>query len=128
MSEPTRPERSWPEWLEPLRPDDVARARMRAAVRERAEPELSRRRRRATWDAAEELAGRLTPLAAAAALLFGWLAFQATPEPAAAPEPVAVELMLQPEAGEGPPAVLVSASEPATRHAFEATLEPTDSP
>lgn len=125
MRDPTAPDRRWPEWLEPLRPDDVGRARMRAGIAERAEPVLARRRRRATWDAAARFARRLTPWAAAAALLFGWLAFEATPEPAD-PEPVAVELMLQPEAGEGPPAFLVSTSAPATEQAYAATLEPSD--
>lgn len=126
MSGPTAPDERWAEWLEPLRPDDVARARMQAGIRDRAEPLLARRRRRALLDAAERLARRLTPLAAAAAVLFGWLAFQATPEPAGT-EPVAVERLLQPEAGEGPPAFLVSASAPAAEHAFEATLEPSGS-
>ena len=121
MTAPTAPDDSWPEWLEPLRPDDVARARVRSRVLARAEPELARRRRRAVWEAADLLGRRLTPFAAAAALLFGWLAFQASPEP----EPsrtVAVEEMLRPPSGEGPPAFLVSASGPATEHAVEATL------
>lgn len=120
MTGPTVPEREWPEWFEPLRPDDVARARMRASIRERTERELARRRRRAVWEASDALARRLTPLAAAAALLFGWLALNASPEPD--PRPVAVEEMLRPAAGEGPPAFLVSVQGPATEHAFEATF------
>lgn len=121
MTGPTAPDDSWPEWLEPLRPDDVARVRMRAVILRRAEPELARRRRRAVWEAADLIGRRLTPFAAAAALLFGWLAFQAAPVPDP-PEAVAVEEMLRPPSGEGPPAFLVSARGPETEHAAEATL------
>ena len=63
--------RSWPEWLAPLRPDDVARARMRSAVLERAGPWLERRRAGSVRELAGEAALRLAPLAAAAVLLFG---------------------------------------------------------
>lgn len=127
MTEPTNPDERWPEWLEPLRPDDVARARILRAVRARAGDELARRRRSATWDAAERFARRLVPLAAAAVLVFGWLALRARPEPEEA-RPVAVEQLLEPPAGEGPPAFLVSASAPRAEHAYRAAFEPGTSP
>lgn len=127
MTEPTSPDERWPEWLEPLRPDDVARARMLRAVRGRAERELARRRRHATWDTAERFARRLTPLAAAAVLVFGWLALRARPEPDVS-RPVAVEQLLEPPSGEGPPAFLVSASAPRAEHAYRAAFEGGASP
>lgn len=129
MTESTNREDRWPEWLEPLRPDDVSRARIQARIRVRSERELARRRRRAAWQAAEQLARRMTPVAAAAILLFGWLALRAgaVPEPDAR-RPVAVEQLLQPAGGEGPPAFLVSASAPGPEHAYEAALPSGSSP
>lgn len=64
---------AWPDWGEPLRPDDVARARMRRGIRERSAGLLARRRG-ATWRVLEAWAGHLTPLAAAVAVLCMWAA------------------------------------------------------
>lgn len=132
--------RSWPTWLEPLRPDDVSRARMRSAVLERARPWLERRRAASTWELAEAAARRLAPLAACAVLLFGWMAHRADPPPIAAdrplaPEPaavrtgasnVAVEELVRSTRPQGPPAVLTSASAPSRDLVLAATLRGQD--
>lgn len=140
--------RSWPAWLAPLRPDDVSRARMRAAIEERAEAWLEGRRAGSVWDVAEEAARRLAPLAAAAVLLFGWMAHRAERETLAVGSGVAVEEPVRP-AGDGPlparsdvaveellratrgpaagpPAMLTAASAPSQDLVLEATLRGED--
>lgn len=142
MSEEKRDRsRSWPAWLAPLRPDDVARARMRSAIVERAGPWLRRRRAPSVWELAEEAALRLAPLAASALILFGWMAHRVEPEPLSAPSPadapsqsdapshVAVEELLRSSgagARAGPPAVLTSASAPSQDLVLAATLRGDD--
>lgn len=130
MTNARDPDRDWRSWLEPLRPDDVARARIRGAVDRRAAPLLRHRRRHAVVRTAASLARMLAPLAAAAVLLFGWVAHRATPPapgPAVAERPVQVEELVRSRNGV-PPAMLTSASAPSSDLVLEATLQPGASP
>lgn len=69
-------ERRWPEWLEPLRPDDVSRQRMLRAIMDRARPILERRE--PDWfDVAAGWATILAPIAAVITLVFIGVALQA---------------------------------------------------
>jgi len=126
-------ERDWTSWLEPLRPDDVTRARVRSAVLSEAGPRLRRRRRRALWRTAGSLARIVAPVAAAAVLMFGWVAHEAS-APAlesagtvAAERPVEVDELVRGQNGV-PPAMLTSASAPSSDLVLEATLRPGESP
>lgn len=129
MTNATDPDRDRAGWLEPLRPDDLARARIRGAVMRRAEPLLRRRRRDAVLRTAGSLARLMAPLAAAAVLLFGWVAHRAPPPsaasagPAAARSPVQVEELVRARDG-APPTMLTSASAPSTDLVLQATLRP----
>jgi hypothetical protein len=67
--------RSWPRWLESLRPDDLTSARLRSSIVRAAEP-LLEARRDDWWDVASRWAGLLTPVAAALVLVFGGLALR----------------------------------------------------
>lgn len=119
---------SWPAWCEPLRPDDVSRARMRSVVLDRADAWLERRGARSVWELAADAALRLAPVAASALLLFGWMAHRAEREPVAASSDVAVEELVR-SAGpgaQGPPAVLTSASAPSQDLVLAATLRGQD--
>lgn len=136
--------RSGAAWLAPLRPDDVARARMRGAILDRAAPLLARRRAGSVWELAEEAARRLAPLAGAAVLLFGWMAHRAGQEPptvglgvaverpvgetSVAGPAVAVEDPVRSTGRQvaGPPAVLTSASAPSQDLVLAATLRGED--
>ena len=70
-------ERRWPEWLEPLRPDDVGRRRMRRDVLAGARPLLEARE--AGWfDVAAGWATVLAPVAAAITILFTAIAIEAS--------------------------------------------------
>ena len=126
-------ERDWTSWLEPLRPDDVTRDRVRGAVLREAAPRLRRRRRRVLWRTAGSLARIVAPAAAAAVLMFGWVAHEASGpalEPAGtavAERPVEVEELVRGENGV-PPAMLTSASAPSSDLVLEATLRPGESP
>lgn len=130
MTNARDPDRDWRSWLAPLRPDDVTRARIRSDVLRRAEPLLRRRRRDAVLRTAASLARVVAPMAAAAALLFGWVAHEAsppTPGPAVAERPVQVEELVRERDG-APPAMLTSASAPSTDLVLQATLRPGRSP
>lgn len=119
---------SWPAWMEPLRPDDVSRARMRSAVLDRADAWLERRGARSVWELAADAALRLVPIAASALLLFGWMAHRAEREPVTVASDVAVEELMRstgPRA-QGPPAVLTSASAPSQDLVLAATLRGQD--
>lgn len=65
--------RNWPDWLDGLRPDDLASARLRSSILQAADP-LLEARRDDLWDVASRWAGLLTPVAAALVLVFGGLA------------------------------------------------------
>lgn len=71
-----------PAWADALRPDPLARARMRRAIREAAAP-LLRARRLTWWEVASDWASLLTPAAAAAAILFVAMALREPAAPAA---------------------------------------------
>lgn len=84
--------RSWPDWLEPLRPDDLTRARMRRAILARAARLLGSEsvlvaEGPASWqDVAAGWSRMLLPIAAVLLLFFAGLAYQA----GTGPERVAV--------------------------------------
>lgn len=67
--------RQWPDWLESLRPDDVAAARLHRQIMSAAQPLLDARRED-WWDVASGWAGLLTPVAAVLALVFAGLAIR----------------------------------------------------
>lgn len=128
MTDPTESDHGWPEWLEPLRPDDLARARMRKGVERAAAPMLRRRRRTAVWDRAGTLARMVAPLAAIALVVFAWVAREAsrpaeTLQQADVERPVQVEELVRARNG-APPTVLTSASAPSADLVLQATLEP----
>lgn len=129
MTDARNPDGDWPAWLEPLRPDDVARARMRSAVERAAAPRLRHRRRTAVWRSTGGLARLVAPAAAIAVVAFGWLAHEADrpaergPLEMAAGGSVEVEEMMRARNG-APPTLLTSASAPSTDLVLQATLEP----
>lgn len=130
MTDAKDPDNDRRSWLDPLRPDDVTRARISAAVHRRAAPLLRRRRRGAVLDTAASLARLVAPAAAAAALLFGWVAHEATSPASDAPvaeRPVQVEELVRARNGT-PPALLTSSSAPSTDLVLEATLRRGESP
>lgn len=119
---------SWPAWLESLRPDSLARHRIRRAVLQRARPILERRRPARAWEVAAGWADVLVPVAAVASVLFGVLAARAG-EPAdpavltdARYQTVHIEELL---AGPGmtiPPAVLTRGNQPDLDGVLEAAI------
>lgn len=110
-------------WLEALRPDQVTRARLRAAILERAAPLLAERREEGWLGVAAGWSARLAPVAAAAALLFGWLAYDAgrstQPEPAAS---VRAETLVEP-GDQVPPELLTSGDAPSADRVLAAALQ-----
>lgn len=110
-------------WLEALRPDQVTRARLRAAILERAAPLLAERREEGWLGVAAGWSARLAPVAAAAALLFGWLAYDAgrstQPEPAAS---VRAESLVEP-GDQAPPELLTSGDAPSADRVLAAALQ-----
>lgn len=110
-----RDDRSWPEWMEPLRPDDLARQRLRSGILREAIPLLEMRKADAWWGLAA-WASRLVPVAAAAALLFAWLATTAAPNRPLETSRTAttddtMELIVGPS-GSAPPSVLTAENAP----------------
>jgi hypothetical protein len=101
-----------PSWTDALRPDPLARARMRRAIRAAAGP-LLRARRLSWWEVASDWASLLTPAAAAAAILFVAVALRdpAPPAPEAALAGSArLEDLMVWESSEALPAALTSDS------------------
>lgn len=117
--------RKWPEYLEPLRPDEMARHRMRRAIADAAESLLESRP--LSWfEVTAGWSGILAPLAAALLIAFGALAYRASVpaeelavEPA--PEPVELVESLAPDV-EAPPALLIDGSEPSRDALLAAAL------
>jgi len=119
----------WPEWLEPLRPDELTRRRLHRAVMDTAESMLRAR----TWtEVASRWSAVLAPLAAGLAVASGALAYRAArPDvatgPAVAPAvpavvaPVELWPYLAPDA-EGPPALLIDVAEPSREAVLTAAL------
>lgn len=109
---------TWPSWMEPLRPDEEARARLRVRIDSEVRSLPARPPGggiEEAWGVAEDWARHLVPLAAAAALLLGWMAARATapvPDAPAAESPVAVEELVRPDTSGTFPEVLISAAEP----------------
>ncbi len=116
---------SWPRWLEPLRPDDVTRARIERRVRERAEPLLQARSAAAGWQGvAARWAVLVAPVAAVLTVAFGVLAYRTMPDEPASTE--AALLTVEQLVAEGPedafPDLLTSATEPSKIHVLEAAM------
>lgn len=117
-------ETEWPIWLEPLRPDEMSRRRLRKAVLAAAMPILHARE----WSWQDDVArwtSVLAPVAAAIAILFAGLAYRAArPEMEAHVEPVEIEFdpLLQPLV-DGPPAILTSTLEPTMDEILAAAIE-----
>lgn len=116
------PTRSWPTWLEPLRPDELTRWRLRSRVRAGADPLLRRLRRGELWDVASSWASTLAPLAAAVTLALGWLALRATPAPKPETPPFRVDPLMGPTADDSPPPLLTGGSEPSAEAVLSAVL------
>jgi hypothetical protein len=115
-------ETRWPAWLEPLRPDEMSRRRVRNAVLSAATPIL-RARERSWEDFVARWTSVLAPVAAAAAILFAGLAYRtARPEVEVRVEPVEIDPLLQPLA-DGPPAMLTSTLEPSMDEILAAAIE-----
>jgi len=111
----------WPQWCEPLRPDELTRRRLHKRVMAAAEGMLQIPDR--TWqDVTARWSSALMPIAAGLAVAFGMLAYRisASPDPAAVAqieqiEPSTVEReeirpLLGPDV-EAPPSLLIDASE-----------------
>lgn len=116
-----RNRRRWPSWLEPLRPDDVTRGRMRAAILARAAPILDSRRLGGWEDVAAGWATMLMPIAAVLVLFFGGLAYQATPRTLDV-SPVTLEELMRDEDPEGTLGVLAANVEPSPDWALTAVI------
>lgn len=103
---------TWRTWIDPLRPDEPSRRRMRKAIFARAAA-LLEARRLATWqDVAAGWAGMLVPIAAVLLLFFVGLAYQATPRAVAVPRTAAVtleDLLGEEDSGNGLDALAASA-------------------
>lgn len=120
---------SWPEWLEPLRPDDLTRRRLHRAVMDTAESMLRTR----TWtEVASRWSAVLAPLAAGLAVASGALAYRAATPDASEGPAVAADLpaavapfdlgpYLAPDA-EAPPALLIDVVEPSREAVLTAAL------
>lgn len=117
-------ERRWPAWLEPLRPDELTRLRLRREILAAAAPLL--RARAGSWqDVAAGWSSVLAPIAAALALAFGVLAHRAARSEA----PPALEIVERAEwepllglTPESPPALLTGDREPTREAVFTAVL------
>lgn len=125
-----RGRRGWPEWLEPLRPDELARRRLHKNIMSAAGDILRAER---TWqDVSASWSAFLTPLAAGLAVAFGTLAYRASmpnPETVAAGAPAQESSVVQSEItpllgadAEAPPALLIDGTEVNREAVFRAAL------
>jgi hypothetical protein len=114
----------WPAWLEPLRPDPLARARIKRGIQAAAAPLLAARHPAAWWELAADWSSVAIPIAASIALLFGWIAYESSPSPAPTPqsERMEIEALVQPAPESSPPALLTDQSEPSSDALLAATL------
>lgn len=117
---------AWPGYLEPLRPDEVARHRMRKRILAAAETLLERRP--PTWfDVTATWSSVLAPLAAGLLVVFGTLAYRAStppaePQVAVEPsEPVGLVPSLAPDA-QALPTILTDTDEPSRDDVLAAVL------
>ncbi len=116
--------RIWPAWVQPLRPDEMSRRRLKKAVLSAAGPML--RAREWSWqDVAGRWAAVLAPIAAGLTILFAGLAYSAShSEPEARVEVFDLDpLVLQPM-NDGPPTLLTSTAEPSVEGILAATIGP----
>jgi len=116
--------RVWPAWVEPLRPDEMSRRRLKNAVLSAAQPML--RARDWSWqDVAGRWAAVLAPIAAGLTILFAGLAYSASrSETEARVEAFEIDpLVLQPM-NDGIPALLTSTLEPSMEGILAATIGP----
>ena len=124
--------RGWPEWLEPLRPDELARRRLHKQVMQAAESMLRAPTR--TWqDVSASWSAFLTPLAAGLAVAFGTLAYRASAVSETAALATSgqtttasvVDAEIVPLLGadaEAPPALLIDGTEVSREAVFRAAL------
>lgn len=120
-----RNRQSWPRWLEPLRPDELSRARMRLAIRASAAAILGSRRIRSWEDVAAGWASMLVPIAAVLLLFFGGLAYQTAPRTMVS-SPVTLEELMPDEDPDGALGVLTTNVEPSRDWALTAVIGPDD--
>lgn len=115
----------WPEYLEPLRPDEVTHHRLKRQITQAAETLLALRTRSwyevtATWSAV------LAPVAATLLIVFGALAYRTSagtePEQLAAEPADQRELLHSLADTESPPALLIDADEPSRDAILSAAL------
>lgn len=116
-------EGAWPEYLEPLRPDEVTRHRLRKNVLLAAERLLERPR---SWfDVTAGWSSVLAPLAAAVILVAAVIAYQTSvpsiAEAEAPVEPSELAQSLAPDA-EAPPELLIEIDEPSRDAILAAAL------
>ncbi len=119
-------EPAWAEYLEPLRPDELTRRRLRRSVMAAAEA-LFERRPLSWLDVTASWSAALTPLAAGLLVAAGALLYRISvpdaPEFAVDPDPEPVGLVrsLAPDA-EAPPAMLIDLVEPSRDAVLTAAL------
>lgn len=118
----TRGIRIFPGWLEPLRPDDAVKRRLREAILARAEPILAARGRGGWSEVAAGWATLLAPAAAAAAILFAALAVRAGDSGPEAQVHAAVFEPVEAEASRVVPAVLTAESGPGAALVLTSTV------
>lgn len=127
MTQDTPDRGRWPEWLTALLPDDVARRRVRRAIIETAAPLLAVRRSTAWEEIAARWSTLLVPVAAALALAFGGLAYQASaPTPmsvTAEPQPTSLEELFATDPLDGPPRLLTGDVEPSKELVLAAAMQ-----
>lgn len=116
--------RIWPAWVQPLRPDQMSRRRLKKAVLSAAGPML-RARERSWQDVTGRWAAVLAPIAAGLTILFAGLAYSASrTEPEARVEVFDLDpLVLQPM-NDAPPTLLTSTLEPSMEGILTATIGP----
>ena len=117
---------TWPEYLEPLRPDQLTRGRLRRNVLSAAEALLERRP--LSWiDITASWSAALTPIAAGLLVAAGVLVYRVSDTASsqvvaeAGQEPVELVRSLAPDA-EAPPALLIDLAEPSRDAVLTAAL------
>lgn len=117
---------AWAEYLEPLRPDELTRRRLRRGVMAAAEA-LFERRPLSWLDVTASWSAALAPLAAGLLVAAGVLLYRISLPDAPAlaadvdPEPVGLVRSLAPDA-EAPPALLIDLAEPSRDAVLTAAL------
>ena len=111
---------AWPSWLEPLRPNDSSRFRMRTEILRRAAP-LFESRRLPWQQVAADWSHMLLPIAAAMVLFFAGLAYEASrPEPAG--PPLTLEELIQPADLDDSFSLLTAGTDPSTDHVLSLVM------